>query len=781
MAKRISDLPPVIGAVQPSDVLPIDQGSPPVTRKTTAAQMFAGAFGLSAFPLPANKILKSDNSGNFGVATSISEDNSGNVTIRKATVDVSTLNVIGTDTGPSANTYVVSISQLSVALTAGLRLQFIPTHANTGASTLAVNALTAKNIVLPGGAALPANSLNLGVIADVLYDGTSFVLQSTGVPGAATTVSSIAALRALSKLLFTGAVVTGYTTAGDGGGGIYRYDPTDTTSSDNGGSIIVASDGARWKLLIQGFISVKQFGAVCNGVADDRTAVSAADTVAYAARVPLVFPGTTYIATSLTIQSRLMETSRQIFTSTSIVKFANATHVRPEWWGADLTGVADSEAAFSAAIVAATPANPASLGPEILVSSGVYTWVTSPNFGVPNLAVRALGTVLLKCTGTENALVFDAGTLTAQRNFNVSFRGQFFVEGNAAGKNGVFVRSIHHSKIEARVQGCGPTYAAFFIQFSVCNDYWFTASGNEKVIGSSTSTGGVTGIGFVSGCIPKYGIYCTTRNAFELVSDCNFHNPIIEGVSSDGIYLYGAIMNKFFGGTSESNVGRGVYCSPVENPVTYPPPRNKDFAATFNEFYGLDMETNTGTDVFDNGIGNVFNGCYSDSTYTVGSSAYRSTIYRGTYNNITDNGIASKFRDVNYANNGGVFTANGTLMSRIGVWNNTGLYYLEDINQNDVGPTTLNLATGAATTMFALPGSITSVSDSLYQIYGYLKDSADAPNYAAYMIVSVSLGTVRVISTNNSPKLALSMVGLNVQANQTSGATNLVTVKAVRL
>lgn len=75
-------------------------------------------------------------------------------------------------------------------------------------------------------------------------------------------VRSIAELRTLlngtpSKHAF----VTGYWTEGDGGGGHYYLDAADTTSADNKGSIIVAADGGRWKLVHNGTFRAEQFGA----------------------------------------------------------------------------------------------------------------------------------------------------------------------------------------------------------------------------------------------------------------------------------------------------------------------------------------------------------------------------------------------------------------------------------------------------------------------------------------------------------------------------------------
>ena len=73
-------------------------------------------------------------------------------------------------------------------------------------------------------------------------------------------VASIAALRLLLKTGSTHAFITGYYAAGDGGGGHYYCDAADTTSADNGITVIVAADGGRWKLAITGMVSIRQCG-----------------------------------------------------------------------------------------------------------------------------------------------------------------------------------------------------------------------------------------------------------------------------------------------------------------------------------------------------------------------------------------------------------------------------------------------------------------------------------------------------------------------------------------
>lgn len=89
-------------------------------------------------------------------------------------------------------------------------------------------------------------------------------------------VDSIAGLRTLSKSSFTRAFVAGYYAAGDGGGGAYWYDSSDVATADNGGTIIVASDGARWKLIHTGTVYAEQFGALGNDAFNNTARLQAA-------------------------------------------------------------------------------------------------------------------------------------------------------------------------------------------------------------------------------------------------------------------------------------------------------------------------------------------------------------------------------------------------------------------------------------------------------------------------------------------------------------------------
>lgn len=89
-------------------------------------------------------------------------------------------------------------------------------------------------------------------------------------------VGSITALRALDKTATSKhALVTGYYAQGDGGGGGYWLDVADVSSADNGSTIIVATDGGRWKLHALDRLTARQGGAAGSGSGDDRAELAA--------------------------------------------------------------------------------------------------------------------------------------------------------------------------------------------------------------------------------------------------------------------------------------------------------------------------------------------------------------------------------------------------------------------------------------------------------------------------------------------------------------------------
>jgi len=118
-----------------------------------------------------------------------------------------------------------------------------------------------------------------------------FLTVAAGTMNAVAGIASIAALRA-SSLMAMVVQVEGYYTAADGGEGRFFLIESDTTSADNGGTIIVDAAGRRWyRGETDGeSLSVLWFGAKGDGVTDDTAAIN--NTIA-AGRVAFL-PGRNY-------------------------------------------------------------------------------------------------------------------------------------------------------------------------------------------------------------------------------------------------------------------------------------------------------------------------------------------------------------------------------------------------------------------------------------------------------------------------------------------------------
>jgi len=88
----------------------------------------------------------------------------------------------------------------------------------------------------------------------------------------ALTLTNVAALKAATSAGMNLAQVAGYSSAGDGGGGVFRWDSSDTTSTDNGGTILTSTGGlsGRWKRVYGGEVNARWFGV--NPSQSDNTA-----------------------------------------------------------------------------------------------------------------------------------------------------------------------------------------------------------------------------------------------------------------------------------------------------------------------------------------------------------------------------------------------------------------------------------------------------------------------------------------------------------------------------
>jgi len=264
-------------------------------------------------------------------------------------------------------------------------------------------------------------------------------------------------------------------------------------------------------------------------------------------------------------------------------------------FGADPTGSTDSTTAI---------ANAAALLPthKIIFPAGTYSYSVSPNWAVQDAQIEAQGEVILKYTGTGNAVILDAGS--SGNIYNVTI-GRFIVQCPSTAQNAVYVRSVHHSRLGFDVRGAGSTYAGLYVAFAVCTHFDnFTCSVNES--------------GWYASATPAYGINLNLRNAGEYVSYCLFTNPVIEGPNL-GIQLFGALGNTFVGGTSEGCATYGLYNAS---------------SASNNKIIGMDFESNTTADVYCQGTNLQIINCDSTNIISFGTTSNRCTLTGGVHQSV---------------------------------------------------------------------------------------------------------------------------------------------------
>lgn len=267
---------------------------------------------------------------------------------------------------------------------------------------------------------------------------------------------------------------------------------------------------------------------------------------------------------------------------------------------------------------------------QIYFPPGVYGYSVSPNWAIQNATIKAVGEVRLRYSGAGNAVIIDEGTVNATYMFNLTFEG-FIIEAPATAGHGLYVRSIHHSKIrENLVRGAGSGSAGIKVEFAVCTDF-----SNCKVTSGEDSA-------WYLNAKPQYGLWLDKRNAEEQTSYCLFANCIFEQINASGntgVLCDNTLGNVFIGGTSEScDYGIILTTNSVQN-----------------KFWSMDLENNTTRDIQDAGQGNEFHGVDCAGTVTVLSTGIFALFEGGNYQAIElPSGVRHpSFTDVKVNRSGG--------------------------------------------------------------------------------------------------------------------------------
>ena len=107
-------------------------------------------------------------------------------------------------------------------------------------------------------------------------------------------ISNISSLVATPGAINNTAEVLGYYTPGDGGGGNFFWSPT-SSITPNGGTVFSANGSGMWIKMLNGSISVKEFGAKGDGITDDTSFIQNAAKYVSEFNMNLFFPPAAYL------------------------------------------------------------------------------------------------------------------------------------------------------------------------------------------------------------------------------------------------------------------------------------------------------------------------------------------------------------------------------------------------------------------------------------------------------------------------------------------------------
>lgn len=144
----------------------------------------------------------------------------------------------------------------------------------------------------------------------------------------------------------------------DGGGGVFYKDSADTTSADNGGTILVDSLGRRWKRRYSGDVDIRWFGCKTDGVTDNFEPLNRAIQWACASGNKVTFyvpKGVTYVSDTISTPGRYLFNMRGEGglrdESGSIIKFATNKSLNLRGTSSDGTVTATYMQAFFEGVV----------------------------------------------------------------------------------------------------------------------------------------------------------------------------------------------------------------------------------------------------------------------------------------------------------------------------------------------------------------------------------------------------------------------------------------------
>lgn len=249
---------------------------------------------------------------------------------------------------------------------------------------------------------------------------------------------------------------------------------------------------------------------------------------------------------------------------------------------------------------------------KLTIPAGKYGYTVSPNWAIQNATIEGQGEVHFVYTGTGRALICDGVAAPNLGVYDMKMSG-ITIDSVSSAIDGAFISYCHHSTFERiKVRGCGSASAGIFTSFCVASHFT-----NCEV--SPNADGGWFG-----GAIPLYGLRVDGPSTILQTSYCTFTNCIFETVTTTngaGIFLNSALGNNFYGGTAE-----GCYTGILT--------ANAAAGCVSNKFFGMDMESNTQQDIYEQGFQNEYFSCDTNNLIVVVSGTLRSAFHGGQHQSI---------------------------------------------------------------------------------------------------------------------------------------------------
>lgn len=311
---------------------------------------------------------------------------------------------------------------------------------------------------------------------------------------------------------------------------------------------------------------------------------------------------------------------------------------------------------------------------------GYYSYATSPNFGAFRLCLIGTGSTVIQHTGTGYAMVFDGGAYPSDGFYRCEVRG-IQLESNSGATGGLDLRHIHHSTFEMAFRNIPGKRVR--IRSGVLNRFHFSGAGGLVEGQTVTSTTGIS---------------LEPRDAGEKCTFSTFYDTRMYGISGWAVDMAsgGADNCLFLNGALESNTnGMRIATGCLGNVVI-----------------GMDFEGNTTTDIDVTGAFTAFENCNSTGAAYVRSGAVSTRFEGGVFNAITlDSGsVGTTLAKVNYGQNSGVLTNNGTDTSYEKVRNATSGNLIDTPPPTIASASTITIPYGVTAALITGNTAITAVN-----------------------------------------------------------------------